>query len=177
MLTNPPVHLWLLRQCLNSKFYVLCDCENWWIGRSSTFNSSYQGKLTVRKPSVLSISSAASSQGQPPSSWYEYGDCACSASNIINMTNLVPDYSVIVISLDFIVPTNVHNVIYLRPQRHYLISRLISSYEEDMTWSGFGPWPVAGIICNRITCGCGSPHSCYHQNITWMCICRVYTYN
>ena len=36
---------------------------------------------------------------------------------------------------------------------------------------------VAGIICNRITCGRGYPHSWYHQNITWMCICRVYTYN
>ena len=79
----------IIRTCdFQNLWGILCDCENWWIVCSSTFNSSYQGKLTVRKPSVLSISSAASSQGQPPSSWYSDGDCACSASNIINITNM-----------------------------------------------------------------------------------------
>ena len=137
---------------------------------SSTFKSYNQGKLTVRKPSVLSISSAASSQGQPPSSWYS-GDCACSASNIINMTNIItrlfryrhiPWFSCAYASHDiFTAPAPLFDLPF-----------------DIKLWGGYDVirvGAVAGIICNRITCGRGYPHSCYHQNITWMCICRVYT--
>ena len=138
----------------------------------STFNSSHQGKLTVRKPSVLSISSAASSQGQPPSSWYS-GDCACSASNIINMTNIstrlfryrhIPWFSCAYKCLS--------RDIFTAP------APLFDLPFDIKLWGGYDVirvGAVAGIICNRITCGCGYPHSWYHQNITWMCICRVYT--